>query len=132
MPLKQRESIESLKTDLRYVDLAFLYDLVMEDGAFLKKVLNQFLKQFPGEMEKLAETVEYGNCRAVATLSHHIQSTVSVLGKNTPFFEQLEKLEMVAHRSAGSEEIKAVFRNVDHHKLLLMQDIDRLLQAELG
>lgn len=130
--MKHRESIESLKAGLRYIDLAFLYDLVMEEEEFLKKVLRQFLKQFPGEMERLAETVAGGDARAVAALSHHIQSTVSVLGKNTPFFAELENLEKIARPGAQKEELKAVFKDLVHHKELLMQDIDRLQTSLTG
>lgn len=130
--MKSRESIESLKAGLQYIDMAFLYDLVMENGEFLQNVIRQFLKQFPGEMESLEAAVAAGDKKQVATLAHHIQSTVSVLGKNTPFFQQLEKLEKWAKiANTGRQQINTLFHSLQEHKLLLMRDIDRLMKAEL-
>jgi len=130
--LKERESIESLKAGLKYIDMAFLYDLVMENGEFLNNVLRQFLKQFPGEMESLNEAVASFDKKRVAALAHHIQSTVSVLGKKTPFFEQLEKLEKWAKiNGTGQQQLTNLFKILSEHKLLLMRDIERLMKTKL-
>ena len=129
--MKGRESIATLKAELRYIDMAFLYDLVMENEEFLKNVVSQFLKQFPGEMENLQEAVAQADHKRIASLSHHMQSTVSVLGKKTPFFKQLEKLEKVAQFRGNTQKLNDNLTALLEHKQLLMREIDRLMKAEL-
>ncbi len=98
----RNNNIETLKNDLHYIDLNFLEDMVMGSGEFLKTIIKQFLKQFPGEMEALKQAIDQKDAHQVATLSHHIQSTVSILGKNTPFFQQLEKLEKLSKKNTAA------------------------------
>ena len=129
--MKEREFIKSLKAELRYIDMAFLYDLVMENEEFLKNVVRQFLKQFPGEMEDLKEAVGQADHKKIASLAHHMQSTVSVLGKKTPFFKQLEKLEKVAQFKGNNQKLNDSLNSLLEHKQLLMREINRLMNAEL-
>lgn len=128
--MEERASIESLKAELKYIDIAFLYDLVMENAEFLKNVIRQFQKQFPGEMESLEEAVTMNDNKRVAAVAHHIQSTVSVLGKKTPFFEQLENLEKAAKANASNLQIGIIYNSLNDHKQLLLRDIDKLTKAE--
>lgn len=127
-----RESnIESLKNELHYIDLNFLEDMVMGNGDFLKTIIKQFLKQFPGEMEALKLAVDQKNTRQVATLAHHIQSTVSILGKNTPFFQQLEKLEKLAKKNTAGAALSSEFDKLHDYKHLLLQEVNQLLNAKV-
>jgi PAS domain S-box-containing protein len=124
-------NIESLKNDLHYIDLNFLEDMVMGSGDFLRTIVKQFLKQFPGEMEALKNAVDKKDTRQVATLAHHIQSTVSILGKNTPFFQQLEKLEKLAKKSTPSTVLTTEFDKLNDYKHLLLQEVNQLLNAKV-
>jgi PAS domain S-box-containing protein len=126
-----RESnIETLKNELHYIDLNFLEDMVMGNGEFLKTIIKQFLKQFPGEMEALKLAVDQKDTRQVATLAHHIQSTVSILGKNTPFFQQLEKLEKLAKKNTTAT-LSTEFDKLHDYKHLLLQEVNTLLNAKV-
>jgi CheY-like chemotaxis protein len=127
----RENSIESLKDDLHYIDLNFLQDMVMGSGDFLKTIIKQFLKQFPGEMESLKNAIDQKNARQVATLSHHIQSTVSILGKNTPFFQQLEKLEKLSKKNTASNVLSTEFDKLNDYKHLLLQEVNQLLNARV-
>jgi flagellar biosynthesis/type III secretory pathway chaperone len=102
----------------------------MGNGVFLKTILNQFLKQFPGEMEELRTVVKSRNKKKIAQLSHHIQSTVSVLGRNSPFFKQLEYLEHMANNKSTPEEISAEHAKLEELNQLLMQDINQLKETD--
>jgi CheY-like chemotaxis protein len=124
-------NIESLRNNLHYIDLVFLEDMVMGNGEFLKTIIKQFLKQFPGEMEALKNAVDQKNAREVATLSHHIQSTVSILGKNTPFFQQLEKLEKLAKRNTAAATLSTEFDKLHDYKHLLLQEVNTLLNTNV-
>jgi signal transduction histidine kinase/DNA-binding response OmpR family regulator len=124
-------NIEMLKNDLHYIDLNFLQDMVMGNGDFLKTVIKQFLKQFPGEMEALKNAIEQKDARQVATLSHHIQSTVSILGKNTPFFQQLEKLEKLAKKNTAAQTLSTEYDKLNDYKHLLMQEVTQLLNSKV-
>lgn len=127
-----RESnIESLKNELHYIDLNFLEDMVMGNGDFLKTIIKQFLKQFPGEMEALKLAVDQKDARQVATLAHHIQSTVSILGKNTPFFQQLEKLEKLARKNTAGSSFSTEFDKLHDYKHLLLQEVNQLLNTKV-
>jgi PAS domain S-box-containing protein len=125
-----KDSIESLKNNLHYVDLNFLQDMVMGSGDFLKTVIKQFLKQFPGEMEALKKAVDDKDTRQVATLSHHIQSTVSILGKNTPFFQQLEKLEKLSKKNPSPKTLTAEYEKLNDYKQSLLQEVNQLLNIK--
>ncbi|THU34796.1 response regulator [Niastella caeni] len=124
-------NIESLKNDLHYVDLNFLQDMVMGSSDFLKTIIKQFLKQFPGEMEALKNAIDQKDARQVATLSHHIQSTVSILGKNTPFFQQLEKLEKLAKKNTAPSTLSSEFDKLHDYKHLLLQEVNQLLNVKV-
>jgi PAS domain S-box-containing protein len=128
---KKGESVELLKAELKYIDLNFLWDLVMENVEFMQNVLRQFMKQFPGEMENLKEAVASADHKKIASLAHHIQSTVSVLGKKTPFFAELENLEKTALDRGTAQLLTATFNSLNEHKQLLLRDIDRLTKAEM-
>ena len=103
----------------------------MGSSDFLKTIVKQFLKQFPGEMEALKNAVEQKDVRQVATLAHHIQSTVSILGKNTPFFQQLEKLEKLARKSTASMVLTTEFDKLNDYKHLLLQEVNQLLNSKV-
>jgi PAS domain S-box-containing protein len=124
-------NLESLKNDLHYIDLNFLEDMVMGNGEFLNTIVKQFLKQFPGEMEALKNAVDQKNAKQVATLAHHIQSTVSILGKNTPFFQQLEKLEKLARKHVAASTLATEFDKLHDYKHLLLQEVNQLLNARV-
>jgi PAS domain S-box-containing protein len=124
---RQKHTMESLKTSLRFINLEFLYDLVMGNSAFLNNIIRQFLNQFPGEMEQLKEAVERKNIKQIATLAHHIQSTVSVFGRNTPFFQQLEKIEQLAKNKTSPVMLAAEFNKLDDYKQLVLKEINQLM-----
>jgi PAS domain S-box-containing protein len=124
-------NLASLKNELHYIDLNFLEDMVMGNGEFLKTIVKQFLKQFPGEMEALKNAVNQKNAKQVATLAHHIQSTVSILGKNTPFFQQLEKLEKLANKHAAASTLSTEFDKLHDYKHLLLQEVNQLLNSRV-
>jgi PAS domain S-box-containing protein len=125
-----KDSIESLKSKLHYIDLNFLEDMVMGSGDFLKTILKQFLKQFPGEMETLKKAIDDKDTRQAATLSHHIQSTVSILGKNTPFFQQLEKIEKLSQKSTNAAILSTEYEKLNDYKQSLLQEVNILLNAK--
>ena len=127
----RNNNIETLKKDLHYIDLNFLEDMVMSNGEFLRTIIKQFLKQFPGEMETLKQAVDKKDARQVATLSHHIQSTVSILGKNTPFFQQLEKLEKLAKKSTAASALSQEYDKLHDYKHHLLQEVNQLLTAKV-
>jgi PAS domain S-box-containing protein len=124
-------NIETLKNDLHYIDLNFLEDMVMSNGDFLKTILKQFLKQFPGEMEALKQAIDQKDTRQVATLAHHIQSTVSILGKNTPFFQRLEKLEKLAQKNTAASTLANEFDKLHDYKHHLLQEVNQLLTSKV-
>jgi flagellar biosynthesis/type III secretory pathway chaperone len=104
--------------------------MVMGNAEFLQTIIKQFLKQFPGEMEALKNAVDKKDHRQVASLSHHIQSTVSILGKNTPFFQQLEKLEKMSKGNAAAS-LATEFNKLNDYKQQLLQEINQLLNANV-
>jgi PAS domain S-box-containing protein len=124
---RQKHTMESLKTSLRFINLEFLYDLVMGNSAFLNNIIRQFLNQFPGEMDQLKEAVERKNVKQIATLAHHIQSTVSVFGRNTPFFQQLEKIEQLAKDKTSPVILAAEFNKLDDYKQVVLKEINQLM-----
>jgi CheY-like chemotaxis protein len=127
----RNNNIEALKKDLHYIDLNFLEDMVMGNGDFLRTIIKQFLKQFPGEMEALKKAIDQKDVRQVATLSHHIQSTVSILGKNTPFFQQLEKLEKLARKNTAASALAKEFDKLHDYKHQLLQEVNQLLTSKV-
>jgi hypothetical protein len=105
--------------------------MVMGSGDFLNTIIKQFLKQFPGEMDALKKAIDKKDAREVASLSHHIQSTVSILGKNTPFFQQLEKLEKLAKKHTSPSVLSTEFDKLHDYKHHLLQEVNQLLNAKV-
>lgn len=130
LAVDRNTNFEMLKNDLHYIDLDFLQDMVMGNGDFLKTIIKQFLKQFPGEMEALKNAIDQKDARQVATLSHHIQSTVSILGKNTPFFQQLEKMEKLAKKNTA-QVLLTEYDKLNDYKHLLLQEVNQLLNSKV-
>lgn len=128
---RQKHSFELLKASLHHINLDFLYDLVMGNSAFLNNIIRQFLNQFPGEMDALKEAVEKKNSKQIGTLAHHIQSTVSVFGRNTPFFRDLEKIEQLANSRSNPAQLYAECNKLDNYKQLLLKEINQLLNHNI-
>lgn len=128
---RQKHSFELLKASLHHINLEFLYDLVMGNSAFLNNIIRQFLNQFPGEMDSLKEAVEKKNSKQIATLAHHIQSTVSVFGRNTPFFRLLEKIEQLANARSNPVQLYDECTKLDNYKQLLLKEINQLLSHNI-
>lgn len=128
---RQKHSFELLKASLHHINLDFLYDLVMGNSAFLNNIIRQFLNQFPGEMDALKEAVEKKNNKQIGTLAHHIQSTVSVFGRNTPFFRDLEKIEQLANSRSNPVQLYAECNKLDNYKQLLLKEINQLLSHNI-
>ncbi len=128
---ERKSKIDELRSAMHCVDFPFLFDMVMGNGDFLKNIINQFLKQFPGEMEELGSVVRSKNKKQIAKLSHHIQSTVSVLGRQSPFFKQLEYVEHLANNKSTNEEIFSEYNKLEALNQLLMKDVSKLLEANL-
>ncbi|AXY75713.1 response regulator [Paraflavitalea soli] len=128
---RQKHSFELLKASLHHINLDFLYDLVMGNSAFLNNIIRQFLNQFPGEMDSMKEAVEKKNTKQIATLAHHIQSTVSVFGRNTPFFSLLEKIEKLAHTRSNPVQLYAECNKLDEYRQLLLKEINQLLSHNI-
>lgn len=126
-----REPVDNLKNKFQFINIDFLYDLVMGNEDFLKNIVRQFLKQFPGEMDALQEAVEQNNARQVATQAHHIQSTVSVLSKGTPLMQQLEKLELLGKQKAKQTILKEEFTQLNSYKKSLLEEADKLLNINI-
>lgn len=124
---RQKHSFEFLKASLHNINLDFLYDLVMGNSAFLNNIIRQFLNQFPGEMDALKEAIDKKNVKQIGSLAHHIQSTVSVFGRNTPFFQQLEKMEKLAHAKSSPVTLSAEFNKLDDYRQLVLKEINQLL-----
>jgi len=128
---RQKHSFELLKASLHHINLDFLYDLVMGNSAFLNNIIRQFLNQFPGEMDSLKEAVEKKNLKQIATLAHHIQSTVSVFGRNTPFFRLLEKIEQLANARSNPAQLYTECNQLEKYKQLLLKEINQLLSHNI-
>ncbi|WP_276481951.1 PAS domain-containing hybrid sensor histidine kinase/response regulator [Paraflavitalea pollutisoli] len=124
---RQKHAFENLKASMSNINIDFVYDLVMGNSAFLNNIIRQFLNQFPSEMDKLREAIEQEDKKQVASLAHHIQSTVSVFGRDTRFFRQLENLEKLATSRAGSNNLSVAFQQLDKDRQLLLMEINRLI-----
>ncbi|MDF2189507.1 ATP-binding protein [Paraflavitalea sp. CAU 1676] len=124
---KQKHAFENLKASLNNINIDFLYDLVMGNSAFLNNIIRQFLNQFPGEMEKLKEAVNQKDHRQIASLAHHIQSTVSVFGRDTTFFRQLENLEKMANSRVNGQNLSNAYQQLDRGRQTLLMEINRLI-----
>lgn len=124
-------SLETLQEELHYIDLKFLRDMAMGNSDFLKTIIKQFLRQFPDEMEALKNAADGEDVKQVATMAHHIQSTVSILGKNTPFFQQLEKLEKIAKKNTSPAILVNEFNKLHDYKHQLLQELNQLLNANV-
>lgn len=128
---RQKNNMEALKTTLRFINVDFLYDLVMGNSAFLNNIIKQFLNQFPGEMDALKEAVDRKNIKQIAFQAHHIQSTVSVFGRNTAFFQQLEKIEQLAKDKNNLVILTAECHKLEGYKQVLLKEINTLLSHNI-
>jgi len=91
---------------INYIDSADLEKIYNRNTAFIRKLVIQFLNQYPGEMEKLHKSVTARDFNTVVECSHNMKTTVLSLNKTSPLLEHLETMENAENNAAGWEIIQ--------------------------
>ncbi|RYD59494.1 MAG: hypothetical protein EOP56_01115 [Sphingobacteriales bacterium] len=89
-----------------YIDFSFLDGLSVTDDNFKREVINIFLANAPGSVEKLDEIVrEEGEWEEIYKQAHYLKSSFSVI-KISHINDLLQKIEQLAKKEVKRKEIE--------------------------
>lgn len=100
------KSLVNIPNHYQYIDTPRLIKVYHNNVEFIKKLLQQFLDQYPLELHKLKEMAAAGNYQETNRMSHLMRTTVSLLNRESPLLKPLEAIEDCDDSVSGWEMIR--------------------------
>jgi signal transduction histidine kinase/DNA-binding response OmpR family regulator len=88
------------------VDKIYLKKIYKENNQFINGLVQQFLQQYPKELDALQTAVNTRDYNTVVAGSHNMKTTVLSLNPESPLLEHLEKMENAENIATGWEIIQ--------------------------
>jgi HPt (histidine-containing phosphotransfer) domain-containing protein len=75
-------------------DLSYLTEMMDGKKHLIKEIMDEFLKQIPGELQSINEGVAKADYGIIKNFSHKMRSSVSIMGISslTPVLQEMEDL----------------------------------------
>jgi signal transduction histidine kinase/CheY-like chemotaxis protein len=96
----------NISSHYKYIDTPHLIKIYHNNVEFIKKLLQQFMEQYPSELYKLREMVAVENYEETNKISHLMKTTVSLLNRQSPLLKHLETMESSDNSISGWEIIR--------------------------
>lgn len=108
------------------LDLEHLKKIVGDDPAFLRQVLQIFIRNAPVEMGALNESVEAENYEQVGFYAHKLKSAAGAIGYHQAY-EDFKTLEKLAKELHPMDEIKDLVNRMSQECMSCMVDIEQIM-----
>lgn len=108
------------------LDLEHLKKIVGDDPAFLKQVLQIFIRNTPGEMGALAESVEAGSHEQIGFYAHKLKSAAGAIGYHQAY-EDFKILEQMSKDLHPMDEIRDLVNRMSAECMSCMVDIENIM-----
>jgi len=110
------------------LDLDHLRKIVGNDPAFLKQVLQIFIRNTPVDMEALSRSVESKNHEEVGFFAHKLKSAAGAIGYSQAY-EDFKTLEVLARDLHPMEEIADRVNQMNQECMSCMVDIQDIMES---
>jgi len=110
------------------LDLDHLKRIVGNDPAFLRQVLQIFIRNAPKDMESLAQSVEQANYEQVAFYAHKLKSAAGAIGYNEAY-EDFKVLETISKEQVPLPQIQKEVQRLSQECMSCMLDIENIMNG---
>jgi HPt (histidine-containing phosphotransfer) domain-containing protein len=110
------------------LDLEHLKRIVGNDPAFIRQVLQIFLRNTPKDMEALIESVEKESHEQISFHAHKLKSAAGAIGYNQAY-EDFKVLEAMSKEMAPIPEIKKKVDSLSAECMSCMVDIEKIMDS---
>ena len=110
------------------LDLDHLKRIVGDDPAFLRQVLQIFIRNAPVDMKSLAEASEAGDHEQVAFFSHKLKSACGAIGFNSAY-EDFKQVEAMAKELQDIQSIQEKVNALMEQCISCMVDIEEIMNG---
>lgn len=97
---------------LQVCDLTYLFELAKGDMRFVREMVQVFLEENGGELDKLEQAIQEENYHELRQIAHKLRSSVPYVGLDLRIGDELQTMEDLARRQQGMEEITTCFQKV--------------------
>jgi signal transduction histidine kinase/CheY-like chemotaxis protein len=101
---KNRNGDQTVRGNI--IDKIYLKKIYRENNQFIYTLVQQFLQQYPKELDALQAAVNTRDYNTLVAGSHNMKTTVLSLNPNSPLLEHLEKMENAENIATGWEIIQ--------------------------
>lgn len=108
------------------LDLDHLKRIVGNEPAFLRQVLQIFIRNTPQDMQALSESVASENLEQVSFFAHKLKSAAGAIGYNDAY-EDFKHLEILAKNRAPIDEISEKVQKLSNECMSCMVDIEEIM-----
>lgn len=108
------------------LDLDHLKRIVGDEPAFLRQVLQIFIRNAPVDMQSLADASAAGDHEQIAFFAHKLKSACGAIGFNSAY-EDFKALEAMAKELHDVQEIHAKVEALSQQCLGCMVDIEDIM-----
>lgn len=108
------------------LDLDHLKRIVGSDPAFIRQVLQIFIRNAPKDMGALSESVRQENFEQIGFHAHKLKSAAGAIGYNQAY-EDFKILEAMAKERRPLDEIKVMVDRMNDECMACMVDIERIM-----
>jgi HPt (histidine-containing phosphotransfer) domain-containing protein len=108
------------------LDLEHLKRIVGSDPAFIRQVLQIFVRTAPKDMAALSESVEQSNHEQIGFNAHKLKSAAGAIGYNQAY-EDFKILESMARDRCPIGEIAEMVNRMNGECMECMNDIEKIL-----
>ena len=108
------------------LDLDHLKKIVGDDPAFLRQVLQIFIRNAPQDMGEMAQHVEAGDHEKVGFFAHKLKSASGAIGYNQAY-NDFKEVEAMAKDMAPMEDIQTVTDRLAQECAACMVDIEKIM-----
>jgi HPt (histidine-containing phosphotransfer) domain-containing protein len=108
------------------LDLDHLKRIVGNDPAFLRQVLQIFVRNTPQDMQALSESVSAGNFEQVGFYAHKLKSAAGAIGY-TQAYDDFKQLEVLAKNQSPMAQIEERVVKLSKECMSCMVDIEEIM-----
>ncbi len=94
------------------LSLNYLLDLSKGRHAFVREMLDMFIRQAPKELSELGAAIETKDFSKMKTIAHNLRSTAAYVGMNPLGLTEIEQIELAADEKKGGDLLKKQFLRV--------------------
>ncbi len=96
----------------RVVNIEYLKQLSKGNTCFVDEMIKIFLAENPEEIRALERAIKERNYSLVKATTHKLRSTLPYMGLDKLVDEEITRMEILAAKQEGQEEIEDLFLNV--------------------